>query len=97
MRENDTRISLADKDMTLTFIELKSEDSGYYECIAENSFGKETKAIEISIKLPDFQIDLNLILIISGVVVLIILLLCIIALCCLHQCKKKGLSQETNN
>jgi len=97
MKENDTRISLADKDMTLIFTELKSEDSGYYECIAENPFGKETKAIEISIKLSESQIDLNLILIISGTVVLIILLSCIIALCWRQQCKKKELSQETNN
>jgi len=49
MKENDTRISLINNDMTLVFTVLKPEDSGYYECIAENRVAKEIKAIEIDV------------------------------------------------
>jgi hypothetical protein len=97
MKENDGRISLTDNDMTLVFTVLKPEDSGYYECIAENPLGKEIKDIELSIKSSESQIDLNLIFIISGSVLFIIFLLCIIVLCCRCHCKKKESSQETNN
>ncbi|CAG9799108.1 unnamed protein product [Chironomus riparius] len=93
IKENDTRISLKDSKMTLVVTELKLEDTGYYECIAENPFGKDTKAIEISIKLSDFPFDLNLVFVISGAVAFIILLLCIIILCLKHQCKGNKSSQ----
>ncbi|KAL7045415.1 hypothetical protein ACKWTF_002226 [Chironomus riparius] len=93
INENDTRISLKDNKMTLVVTELKLEDTGYYECIAENPFGKDTKAIEISIKLSDFPFDLNLVFVISGAVAFIILLLCIIILCLKHQCKGNKSSQ----
>lgn len=49
MRENDTRISMINADMTLVFTVLKPEDSGYYECIAENRVAKEIKAIELDV------------------------------------------------
>ena len=82
--------------MTLLFTELKLEDTGYYECKAENPFGKETKAIEISIKLSDFPFDLNLLFVISGAVAFIILLLCIIVLFLKHLCKRKESSQAAS-
>ncbi|XP_070496812.1 vascular endothelial growth factor receptor 3-like [Chironomus tepperi] len=93
INENDTRISLKDNDMTLTFTELKLDDNGLYECIAENSVGKEKKAIELTIKVSDFPFHLNLVIIITGAVALIMFLLCLIALCWKCLCKKKESSQ----
>ena len=49
MKENDSRISMMNNDMTLVFTVLKPEDSGYYECIAENRVAKEIKAIELDV------------------------------------------------
>jgi hypothetical protein len=47
--ENDTRVTLSNDRKTLGFTVLKPEDSGYYECKAQNRIGEATKSIGLKI------------------------------------------------
>jgi hypothetical protein len=47
--ENDPRVTLSKNNMTLAFSVLKPEDSGRYECFAENRIAPDSRSVEIVI------------------------------------------------
>lgn len=49
MDENDTRMTLSNDNKTLGFTVLKPEDTGNYECRAENRIGRESKSISLKV------------------------------------------------
>ncbi|KAL7045402.1 hypothetical protein ACKWTF_002226 [Chironomus riparius] len=91
VKENDTRISLMNNEMTLVFTVLKPEDSGYYECIAENRVAKEIKAIELDISTPAGQLSKAIIISVLSIIVLLVLLS--LYLCIKVQRKKRQIAE----
>ncbi|XP_070496401.1 vascular endothelial growth factor receptor kdr-like isoform X5 [Chironomus tepperi] len=91
MKENDTRISLVNNDMTLVFTVLKPEDSGYYECVAENRIAKEIKAIELNVSTPTGQLSHAIIVSVISIIVLLVLLS--LYLCIKVQRKKRQIAE----
>ncbi|KAG5675894.1 hypothetical protein PVAND_005754 [Polypedilum vanderplanki] len=88
--KNDSRVTMTNNDMTLAFSVLKPEDSGVYECIAENRIATERKQVDVVITTPSTPV--NKAIIIGVITIILVLVLLSLYLCLKVRIKKRQIA-----